>query len=234
MRVVPLVVNRAKAIKLLYDAQLNPYRIKLSAKQKAFAFHDFVDHADIGRPNELEENYLLLMGWPWYIKGVDIAIQAFDRVRDVDRGVWLRIVGHISKEEAEYLMAWSTDRGRVKIEEPVDHRTAMGLMARCRAYVLASRTEAMGRVLFEAMAYGRPIVAARVDGTPQYIEHGRNGLLFEKEDVGDLAENLRIILTDRDLANKLAKEGNSMVQHELSNSAHRAKYAEMLRWAARM
>ena len=49
-------------------------------------------------------------------------------------------------------------------------------------FVLPSLNEGMGRVLVEAMAAGRPIVASRVGGISDLVRHGVNGLLVPPRD----------------------------------------------------
>ena len=49
-------------------------------------------------------------------------------------------------------------------------------------FVLPSLNEGMGRVLVEAMAAGRPVVASRVGGIPDLVRHGETGLLVTPRD----------------------------------------------------
>jgi glycosyltransferase involved in cell wall biosynthesis len=56
--------------------------------------------------------------------------------------------------------------------------------------------DALSRVLLEAMAAGRAIVATRVGGTPELIVHEETGLLVERGDPGGLAGALARLLDD--------------------------------------
>jgi len=70
--------------------------------------------------------------------------------------------------------------------------------------VLPSRSEGMGRVIVEAFCRARPVVASRVGGIPDLVQDGVNGLLVEPGDSERLADALVQVLTDRELAERLA------------------------------
>ena len=76
---------------------------------------------------------------------------------------------------------------------------------RSTVLVLPSRSEGLGRVLVEAMARGRGIVASRVGGIPDVARDDREALLVEPGDVGELAAALVRVLADRPLAERLGE-----------------------------
>ena len=63
-------------------------------------------------------------------------------------------------------------------------------------FVLPSLNEGMGKVLVEAMALGKPIVASNVGGIPDLVTHNRNGLLVPPADVEGLAYGINVLLHD--------------------------------------
>jgi glycosyltransferase involved in cell wall biosynthesis len=63
--------------------------------------------------------------------------------------------------------------------------------------------DALSRVIIEAMAAGRAIVASRVGGTPELILHEKTGLLVERSDPDGLALALRRLLGDAGLRQSL-------------------------------
>jgi glycosyltransferase involved in cell wall biosynthesis len=74
-------------------------------------------------------------------------------------------------------------------------------------FVLPSLNEGMGRVLVEAMAIGKPIVASDIGGIPDLVKNGANGILFPPGNVDAMAEAIIKLLLDRELARKMGKEG---------------------------
>jgi glycosyltransferase involved in cell wall biosynthesis len=59
--------------------------------------------------------------------------------------------------------------------------------------------DALSRVILEAMATGRPVVATRVGGTPELVVDEKTGLLVERADPPGLARALERLLGDANL-----------------------------------
>jgi glycosyltransferase involved in cell wall biosynthesis len=75
-----------------------------------------------------------------------------------------------------------------------------------------SDSEAFSVTLIEAMASGRPIIGTNIGGTPQVIEHGKNGLLVPPKNPEALAEAIEQVLSDGKLATRLADVGAAKAQ----------------------
>jgi glycosyltransferase involved in cell wall biosynthesis len=71
--------------------------------------------------------------------------------------------------------------------------------------VVPSRSEGLGRVIIESFTRGRPVIASRVGGIPDIVEDGVSGLLVDAGDVGALAEAMVRVMSDRELAERLAR-----------------------------
>jgi glycosyltransferase involved in cell wall biosynthesis len=220
----PFVLRRASKVKLLYDDQLRGFAdgavgLELSVFPDFVPISHFYD-APVSPP------YILFMGSPWHLKGVDVLIKAFNRISS-DYPDWtLRIVGFCTDKEP--FLALAGGNRMIELCEPVWYADVVKLMAGCSLFVLPSRTEAMGRVLIEAMASHKPVIGSKVDGIPYVIQHGRNGLLFESENVDDLAATMRRILDDPAFAERLGAEANAFVRSHFSEDEYLRHFACMI------
>jgi len=76
--------------------------------------------------------------------------------------------------------------------------------------VLTSLWEGLPRVVPQAMAAGKPVVATAVDGTPEAVKDGVTGFLASPHDVEYMAGKVALLLSDKALAVKMgeaAKKG---------------------------
>ncbi|NVD45747.1 glycosyltransferase [Qipengyuania atrilutea] len=87
-------------------------------------------------------------------------------------------------------------------------------ISKADAFVLASLMEGLPVVLMEAMAAGKPVIAATIAGIPEMIEDGRNGLLFDVGNWSDLGRQMRRLLTDQELSKKLSEAAPRTIAEE--------------------
>ena len=82
--------------------------------------------------------------------------------------------------------------------------------------VMPSLREGLGIALLEAMCVGVPVVATRVGGIPEIVEHGRTGLLVPPGDVQALSEAVSLLVEDEALGRDMGEEGHSHVVKHFS------------------
>ncbi len=78
--------------------------------------------------------------------------------------------------------------------------------------VLTSLHEGLPRVVPEAMAGGRPVVATAVDGTPEAVRDGETGFLVAPRDVATLVERVVPLLQDRPRARRMGAAAAGLVE----------------------
>jgi glycosyltransferase involved in cell wall biosynthesis len=107
------------------------------------------------------------------------------------------------------------------------------LMARADIVVLPSYREGTPRVLVEAAAAGKPIVATDIGGCRGLVEDGVNGLLVPVRDADALAVALRRLAQDAGLRERFGRAGRAIFaagfSEELVLGKTLAVYGELLR-----
>jgi glycosyltransferase involved in cell wall biosynthesis len=200
--VVGFNLARADGIKTLFPSQVKRYRnhIRTPVVEHFFDYVDLDPFQDLG-----EEKVILFVGFPFRLKGVDLLIEAFKRVAPSHPGWKLKILGwYPDKRELDAAIGGHPD---IFHHPPVFSHEMPMHMGRCGIFVLPSRTEAMGRVLLEAMACAKPRIGADIEGIPTVIEDGVDGLLFRAGDAADLAAKLDRLMGDPALRGSLGMAG---------------------------
>ena len=77
-------------------------------------------------------------------------------------------------------------------------------------FVLPSRREGIGSILFDAMEHGLPLIATPVGGVPRIVHEGVNGLLIGVERPDQLAEAILKLKDDVELRTRMGTVGQEM------------------------
>jgi glycosyltransferase involved in cell wall biosynthesis len=94
------------------------------------------------------------------------------------------------------------------------------VLALADVFVLPSESEGFGRVLVEAMAMGRAIVATAVGGVPDVVLAGQTGLLVEPASPAALGDAVRALLDDPARAARLGAAGRARAESTFGLGAH--------------
>ena len=101
---------------------------------------------------------------------------------------------------------------------------ARSLLAEAMLFVQSSLSEGISLTLLEAMAAGVPIVATRVGGTPEVVNHGVTGLLVPPEDPAALAAAMLTLLADSRLAERMSHSARMRAEHDFNLRKMTASY----------
>jgi glycosyltransferase involved in cell wall biosynthesis len=91
-------------------------------------------------------------------------------------------------------------------------------------FLLSSVSEGIPLTLVEAMLARIPVVATRVGGVPEVIEHEVSGLLAEPGDAAGLAQCVDWLLRDKGCADRLVKFGYDRARRQFSQEQMLAAY----------
>ena len=203
----------------LTDGEKDDYiNLSVCPPEKLFKIHSGVDvkkfmHANGNRVEKrralgLDQNEAVIgfVGWLLPIKGPDYLLKAMDYVWQGHPEASLVLVGKGGMDvdlRAEALK--KNANGKVKFlgwREDVDE-----IMPLFDMLVLPSLNEGMGRVLVEAMAAGKPVVASRVGGIPDLVRHAETGYLVPPADEKALADGIKKLLDDPERAKQMGLRG---------------------------
>ena len=159
-------------------------------------------------------------------KALDLLQEAFARVRHLQPGMKLLIVG--SGPELPRLEANSRRLGLLDdcVLVPATREVPQFLRA-CDIFVLSSHSEAFSNGLLEAMACGCGVVGSRVGGTPELIGNEERGLLFQPGDADDLAAKLTALIENESLRREFGARAAEFARRKLSIEIAAARMAEI-------
>ena len=86
---------------------------------------------------------------------------------------------------------------------PSVHRTCYGRFVRI--------SELLGLAVLEAMASGTPVIASRLGGLPEVVQHGITGFLVEPGNIAELRERIAQLLHDPGLAQRMGRSARELV-----------------------
>jgi glycosyltransferase involved in cell wall biosynthesis len=162
-------------------------------------------------------------------KRLHLLLEAAHSLRERVRGIEFRIVGG-GPEHANLMRFWRERR----LEDTVTWLGDLSQAAlaaeykRCHVFCLPSVQEGFGIVFLEAMAAGKPIVAARAAAVPEVVPQG---LLVEPESAEAIAAALVQLHSDPALRASLADEGRAIVERFDAPHVARAFLDELERFA---
>lgn len=154
-------------------------------------------------------------------KGVIEFVEAARRIRALVPQVRFQLVGptdvkNVSAIGQEELTAWVQEGIVEYLGETDDVRTPM---AAADCVVLPSYREGLSRVLLEAAAMGKPLIATDVPGCRQVVDHCVNGLLCRPRDAEDLAATMQQFLRlSSDQRAAMGRESRAKAEREFDQA----------------
>ncbi|RMD56674.1 MAG: glycogen synthase [Nitrospirae bacterium] len=181
-----------------------------------------------------EKPYVLFFGRITRQKGIIHFINAINYI-DEDAQIVLCAgepdTKEIEKEMEESVKSIQEKRKNVIwIRQWIPTKEKIELYSNASVFCCPSIYEPFGIINLEAMACGVPVVASKIGGIPEIIEHGKTGYLVELEQYKEspfepldpekfskeLAEPINKILRDESLRKKMGEEGRKRVEEYFS------------------
>ena len=153
-------------------------------------------------------------------KGTEVLLKALAILKQQNINVRLRAVGPFETPEYEKEIMHQVDQ--LGVGEMIDwmgFQTDVNQQLRAMdLFVLPSLYgEGLPMVVLEAMANAVPVVASRVEGIPEAVRDGVDGLIFEPVNANDLADKLKSIIGDKQRWRAMSESSLERQRNELSD-----------------
>jgi glycosyltransferase involved in cell wall biosynthesis len=161
-------------------------------------------------------------------KGLDTLIKAV--ALSSDRTLHLDIAGEGPEGAVLQRLARSCGvADRVRFLGFVDRLRLSSLYAHIDMFALVSRAESCSMAMLEAMAAGLPVIATRVGGNVELIQHERNGLLVDPGNVETLARALSALAADPQQRLRFGACNRALVEQRFGWRAVAQRYESVFR-----
>jgi len=184
-------------------------------------------------PNAFPPSPLILTVGRWaaseQYKGVDDLIRALAQLRGVFPGLSLVAVG--AGDDLPRLQKMAADlgvAGSVRFLTGLSKQELAACYAHADIFALPSTGEGFGLVFLEAMAFGKPIVAAAAGGSTDLVEDRVNGILVPPRDPVALVRALELLLRDDLLRSTLGRRGAEIVRRKYRFDLFRGRICTIL------
>jgi colanic acid/amylovoran biosynthesis glycosyltransferase len=152
-------------------------------------------------------------------KGQDTLLRAVAMLAREGRRVRCQLIGDGPlRESLEATAQWLGISDLVTFSGALPATDVLAAYESASLFVLPCQMDANGDQdglpvsLVEAMAVGVPVISTYISGIPELIEDGRSGLLVEPFDARALADAMKRLLDDAQLAVSLADEGRRVAE----------------------
>jgi len=159
------------------------------------------------------EQRLLFVGHLLPKKGLAVLLQAFELLLDEFPALALDVVGDGPLGASCRRRLSAAAAARVHFTGALHGDALVERYRACDVFCAPSiGHESFGITLLEAMAAGKPIVAARIPGFTEVVRHEREALLYDSADPRALRDALARVLGDAALRQRLAAGGRERVR----------------------
>ncbi len=159
-------------------------------------------------------------------KGLEYLLNAVPQLRSANNDFRLVIVG--SGDHESVLRRQSHELGIDEIVQFVGWRNdAMDWIAMSDLVVHPAFCESWCQVLFEALAFGKPVVMTPVGAAPEVIGNNERGRLVPAGDSSALAASIEELMADRDLGIRLAESGRAYIHQNMSAELSTRRYEKL-------
>lgn len=142
------------------------------------------------------------------LKGLDIAIKAFEILKKTNKDLKLNICGTGNAlNEAKQYVSYHKIRD-ISFKGHVSGADVATEFIGSDLYILPTHTEGMATSVLEAMAFGLPIISRPVGGINDFFQEGEMGYLLESFSPSDYASKIQYLIDNPNLVKRMAQNNH--------------------------
>jgi glycosyltransferase involved in cell wall biosynthesis len=165
-------------------------------------------------------------------KGLEVLLEAMHLLSDLPREIEIEVIGGFETEDYRQSILSLIERYRLasKVSFTGFTKDIAGRLANLDGLVLPSLYgEGMPMVVLEALSAAVPVIATRVEGTPEVVRHRVEGHLAEPRDARSLANEISDFTADRAAWAKMSQQAVERHRQHFSDRRMAEKTASIYR-----
>jgi glycogen synthase len=156
-----------------------------------------------------EKPFILFLGRiDIYMKGLDLLLEAFSRMRSPF--VSLKIAGAGKQGDMKRLTELIKGlhlENRVEYLGRVGEQEKLELLRTCLFLAMPSRFEGWGITAVEANAAGKAVLGTQIRGLAEAVMHNETAILIEPENLHQLVSEMDLLVENEDMRRRLGRKG---------------------------
>ena len=171
--------------------------------------------------SDLPDDFILYVGWLAPYKGMDVLIEAYQKL---NLTIKLVVMG-IHHPDCHYRSA-----GNITVLKDVPHNTVMKFMSRCRFTVVPSTClELCPTVALEAMSQSKAVIASCIGGLRELVVDQETGIHVPPNNPDELAKAIRFLLDNPDIAMQMGANGYQRFRDNYTQEVIVPQYIQLYR-----
>lgn len=196
------------------------------SEKKIVSMHNFIDVNEYNIQTS-DEGYGLYIGRLSKEKGIINLIKSFEKT---EKGK-LYIAGDgPEKEEIQNIIKDKKLTERVKMLGFLNKEQVNEKISKARFIVIPSIWyENCPYSVLETLAIGKPVIGAKIGGIPELVKENETGLLYNHDNIEELAEKMEILFKNKELAEKLGNNAKQDAKIRFSKETYYKNISETYR-----
>lgn len=163
--------------------------------------------------NKVEDKInLLFVGRICSVKGMDVLLKEYNKLRRKHNHLYLTFVGEGNKKLFYKKTCKKLNLKKVKFMNHISQEDLIELMHKNHILIVPSYHENCPLIVLEGMSAGIPIIASGVGGIPELITSGKEGILFNPLIPGSLYESINLLIEKDRMRKELSIKARKKVE----------------------